>query len=76
MTYYILLPNDTEKDALPLGEESLGSFYLDEGMYVLNKIVSYTPHLIDKISIINEKNEKLTLTEFFDILSTLTIKKL
>ena len=75
MTYYLLL-EDKEQDAVQLGEESLGTFYPEIGMSILNKIVNSTPEAMEKVQVINEKNQKLTLTEFFDILSTLTIRKM
>ena len=79
MTYYILLPNDTEKDTKYstniLGEESFGVFYAEQGMNALNSIVKNTPELMPSIKILNENKKQYTLTEFFDILSKLKIRK-
>jgi len=74
MTYYVLLPNDSEEDALILGEESMGSFYMEQGFVALNNIINDHPELVDKVSIFTENNKKLTITEFFDILANLSIK--
>ena len=80
MTYYILLPNDTETDTKYstniLGEESFGVFYAEQGMNALNSIVNDKPRLIPSIKILNEQKKQYTLTEFFDILSGLKIRKL
>ena len=79
MTYYILLPNDTEKDTKYstniLGEESFGVFYAEQGMNALNSIVKNTPELMPSIKILNENKKHFTLTEFFDIISKLKIRK-
>lgn len=80
MTYYILLPNDNEKDSKystnVLGEESFGVFYSEQGMAALNNIVNNKPELLPHIKILNEHKKQLTLTEFFDIISSLRIRKL
>jgi len=76
MTYYLLLPNDTEAEAISLGDESMGTFYPDQGMSVLNTIVNDQPEILEKVIIMNDNKKRLTLTEFFDILSKLTIRKL
>lgn len=73
MTYYINLPDEGRKVPIALGEESFGSFYSDQGMDALRNLINKYPELIESVQIVDEKNTKLTITEFFDILSKLTI---
>lgn len=79
MTYYILLPNEVESDAMYsssiLGEESFGTFYPDDGMKKLDKIVNEYPAMVDKLRIITDQKKTITILEFFDILEKLKIKK-
>ena len=79
MTYYLLLEEDTEQDALfssnILGEESFGKFWPDEGLKALYTMKNQKPHLLSQVVVKNEKNEKLTLEEFLDVISTLKIEK-
>jgi len=79
MTYYIMMDGDKQQDTQYssniLGEESFGMFYPDEGMNALMRIVDKFPELLSKITIIGEDSKKYTLTEFFDIISPLKIRK-
>lgn len=80
MTYYILLPADTEKDtkhsANTLGEVSFGSFYPEMGMQALLSIVNNQPELLSEIKIVNDQRKEFTLTEFFDVLKDLKVRKM
>jgi len=76
MTYYVMLPNDTEKSALTLGEESFGTFYPERGMEALLGIVNQSPELVSQVKIMDERAKTLTLTEFFDIIKDLKIRKM
>lgn len=79
MVYYILLPNDSEKDTKYspniLGEESFGVFYSEQGMEALIRLINNEPELVPQIKIINEQKKELTLTEFLDLLFKLKIRK-
>ena len=79
MTYYLLLDGDSEKDAFYdsniLGEESLGTFYPGQGLIAFNNIVNKKPELLEKVVIKNDKNQKLSIDEFFDIIGKLKIRK-
>lgn len=79
MTFYILLPNDTKEDALYssniLGEESFGNFYPEQGMQALLNIVNNKPELLEHIIIKDDHSKNYTLTEFFDKIKDLTVKK-
>ena len=80
MTYYILLPDDNNFDALGsqnvLGEESFGSFYPEQGFKALFRIVDTSPELLSDIQILNDRGVQFTLTEFLDKLNSLSIKKM
>tara|TARA_Y100001963_G_C6689274_1_gene403819 strand:- start:785 stop:1024 length:240 start_codon:yes stop_codon:yes gene_type:complete len=79
MTYYLLLEGDSEKDAFYdsniLGEESLGTFYPGQGLIAFNNIVNKKPELLEKVIIKNDKNQKLSIDEFFDIIGKLKIRR-
>ena len=80
MTYYLLLPGDSEEDAMYetniLGEVSFDTFYAGQGMVALNNIFnnSVSPELntdkfVESLRIYDEKKKQYTITEFMDILS-------
>ena len=77
MRYYILLPDDTEKDCLTetnlLGEMSFNTFYASSGFLALNKIVSRKDEdgsqLIEQVTIKSDAGETFTIDEFLDIIS-------
>jgi len=77
MTYYILLPGDTEKDALLdtniLGEASFKTFYPGLGLKALMKIVDKNPELLTQVIIKSDRNETLTVEEFLTRLQPLKI---
>ena len=79
MTYYIMMDGDKKQDTQYssniLGEESFGTFYPEEGMQALMNIVNKRPELLSNVKIDGEDSRKFTLTEFFDIISTLRIRK-
>ena len=47
-----------------LGEESLGSFYPEQGWTALNNMINTSPESIENYTILDEKGKKYTLTEF------------
>ena len=53
--YYLLLDDDTEKDAIydtnVLGEESFGVFYPSVGFTAFNNIIRKHPDLVDNVKI-------------------------
>ena len=84
MTYYLLLPGDSEEDAMYetniLGEVSFDTFYAGQGMVALNNIINEGNALdlredmdidtfIKSLKIYDEKKKQYTITEFMDILS-------
>ena len=78
MTYYLLLENDTEEDALYdtniLGEESFGTFYPSFGFIMLNRIINEKPELLETLQILDEHKNSYTLTNFLDKLELWRIK--
>ena len=78
MTYYLLLEGDSEKDVYfdsnVLGEESFGTFYTGDGFKALNTIVMSDSHLIDTVTIIDEKNTSYSVEDFVKLISKWKIK--
>ncbi len=72
MTYYILLPNDDEKDTLNdsniLGEVSFNKFKANDGFKVLNKIINEAPEMISSVRILDQSGKKYSIEQFLDIL--------
>jgi hypothetical protein len=66
--YFILLPGDTEKDCIKdcnrLGESSFNTFYAEQGLKALMKIVEQRPELLPDTVIMNDRKQKLTVEEF------------
>ena len=57
-----------------LGEESLGSFYPEQGWTALNNMINTSPESLEKYIILDEKGTKYTITEFLDLVEKLKIK--
>jgi hypothetical protein len=77
MTYYILLEGDSKNaiwDENILGEESFGTFYTGDGFKALNTIVMSDSHLIDTITIIDEKRTSYSVEDFVKLISKWKIK--
>ena len=76
---YLLLEGDTEEDSFyetnVLGEESLGTFYPGQGFIAFNNIVNKHPQLLESVTILTDKKQQLTITQFLDALKGLRIKK-
>lgn len=66
--YYILLPGDTEKDAILdtnlLGESSFNKFYPGRGFEALVKMIDKQPEILNSVVIKTDRNETLTIEEF------------
>ncbi len=77
MTYYILLEGDSKNaiwDENILGEESFGTFYTGAGFKALNTMVMGESHLIETVTILDEKNQKYSVEEFVKLISKWKIK--
>ena len=66
--YYILLPGDTEKDAMLdtnlLGESSFGKFYAGMGLKALMKMVDRNPEMLKHVTIKTDTNQTLSVEGF------------
>ena len=72
MTYYILLEGDSKQsiwDENILGEESFGTFYTGNGFKALNSIVMSESHLVETVTILDEKNQSYSVEEFIKLIS-------
>ena len=72
MTYYILLEGDSKQsiwDENILGEESFGTFYTGNGFKALNTIVMSESHLVETVTILDEKNQSYSVEEFIKLIS-------
>ena len=72
MTYYILLEGDSKQsiwDENILGEESFGTFYTGNGFKALNTIVMSESHLVETVTILDEKNQSYSVEEFVKLIS-------
>ena len=77
MTYYILLDMDSIEDIWDeniLGEESFGTFYTGDGFKALNTIVMSDSHLVETITIIDEKKTSYSVEDFVKLISKWKIK--
>ena len=77
MTYYILLNNDSVEDIWDeniLGEESFGTFYTGNGFKAFNNIVQRQPELLETVTIIDEKKNSHSVTEFLDLVGKWKIR--
>jgi len=57
-----------------LGEESLGSFYPEQGWMALNNMINTSPESLENYIILDEKGGKYTITEFLDLVEKLKVK--
>jgi len=79
MIYYLLMPGDTEQDALNeanlLGEESFGVFWAGTGLKTLMNIVDKEPELLPLIQIKSDMSAKvLSIEDFLTNIQRLKIK--
>ena len=79
MTYYILLPNDSEQDVINdtniLGEyQSLNNtFHTQQGFQVFMKLINSYPDKLQDIQIKTSSNDTITITEFINTITGYTI---
>ena len=78
MQYYILLPGDTEKDAMLdtnlLGESSFGTFYAGMGLKALMKMVDRKPEMLKDVTIKTDTNQTLSVEGFLTQIHNLKVK--
>ena len=58
-----------------LGEESLGSFYPEQGWIALSNMMNNSPESLPNYQISDEQGKTYTVTEFLDVVEKLKIKR-
>ena len=79
MTYYVMLPGDTEKevyfDSNLLGENTgFGIFWAGAGLKILLKMVDSNPELLPDVRIKTDKGNQLTVEEFLTEIKGLKVR--
>jgi len=79
MIYYLLMPGDTEQDALNeanlLGEESFGVFWAGTALKTLMRIVDKEPELLPLMQIKTDMSAKvLNIEQFLTSIQKLKIR--
>ena len=79
MKYYILLPNDTEKESHyetnELGEDNgFGVFWGAQGLTTLMSIVTNKPELLPNITIKTDKGTSMDIEEFLKAINKLKVR--
>jgi len=79
MTYFILNKKESKENLMfssnQLGEESLGSFYPEQGWVALMNMINTSPESLENYTIFDEKGGMYTITEFLDTIEKLKIKR-
>ena len=75
--YFILLPDDSEKDCINdcnrLGESSFGTFYPETGLKILQKMINNHPEHLESVRIMNDKGNLMSVEDFLSEISKLRI---
>lgn len=78
MTFFIMHKKEKKENLMfssnILGEESLGSFYPEQGWMALNNMINTSPESLENYVILDEKGGKYTITEFLDLVEKLKVK--
>ena len=79
MTYFIMLPGDSEKDvhfdSNILGENTgFGVFWAGSGLKTLMKMVDRQPEILPDVKIKTEKGKTLTVDEFLTEIKGLKVR--
>jgi len=79
MTYYIMLPGDTEKDvhfdSNLLGENTgFGIFWAGAGLKILMGMVDSKPEMLPDVKIKTDKGKTLTVEEFLTQIKGLKVR--
>tara|TARA_R110001632_G_scaffold64399_3_gene153034 strand:+ start:551 stop:793 length:243 start_codon:yes stop_codon:yes gene_type:complete len=79
MEYYLLLPNDSEQDALNeanlLGTKSFDSFWPGSGLMVLMTLVQDNPEALLSVRIKSDDGKSHGVAEFLEIISKLKVRR-
>ena len=72
MTYYIIGKNEDTKNLVYssniIGEESFGSFYVEDGFTALHNIINNSPDMIDEFIIMDEAGKKYEVEELLSMI--------
>lgn len=79
MTYYLLMPGDTEQDALNeanlIGEESFGIFWAGTALKTLMNIVDKEPEILPIVKIRTDMSNKIfNIEEFLTSIQKLKVR--
>jgi len=78
MQYFILFPEDREKEALfesnLLGEKSFNVFWGGRGLIKLMTMVDKTPELLPLVRIKNDKGKEYEVLEFLEEIGGLKVR--
>tara|TARA_R100000005_G_C4893677_1_gene139197 strand:- start:188 stop:433 length:246 start_codon:yes stop_codon:yes gene_type:complete len=79
MTYYVMLPGDTEKevyfDSNLLGENTgFGVFWAGAGLKILMSMVDKQPEVLPDVKIKTDKGKTLTVEEFLTQIKGLKVR--
>ena len=80
MKYFLLGPKDTEEDAYfdsnELGEVSFDTFYPGSALKVLMEVTNSNPELLEQFTILNDRKERLSISQFLESIEKLKIRRL
>ncbi len=78
MQFYLLMPGDTEQDALNeanlLGESSFGVFWGGQALKTLMSIIDSNPELLVIAKVKTDTNKSLTLEQFLTDIQKLQVR--
>ena len=79
MTYFLMHKFESKENLMYssniLGEESLGTFYPEQGWVALHNMMNNHAEMLENYIILDEKGKKYTMTELLDVVEKLKIKR-
>ena len=79
MTYFLMHKFESKENLMYssniLGEESLGTFYPEQGWIALNNMINNSPESLPNYQILDEQGKTYSVTEFLDVDEKLKIKR-
>ena len=79
MTYFLMHKFESKENLMYssniLGEESLGTFYPEQGWVALHNMMNNHAEMLENYIILDEKGKKYTMTEFLDVVEKSKIKR-
>ena len=79
MTFFLMHKFESKENLMYssniLGEESLGTFYPEQGWVALHNMMNNHAEMLENYIILDEKGKKYTMTEFLDVVEKLKIKR-